>query len=64
MVLPESTEDVSTIVKIFGKHQCPFGMRSGSHTAFKGGNGIEDGVTVDFCMLPSSLGVPWHHKRP
>lgn len=50
MVLPESSEDVSTIVKLFNKYQCPFGMRSGSHTAFKGGNAIEDGVTVDFCM--------------
>jgi FAD/FMN-containing dehydrogenase len=50
MVLPESAEDVSTIVKLFNKYQCPFGMRSGSHTAFKGGNAIEDGVTVDFCM--------------
>ncbi|KAH8175230.1 FAD binding domain-containing protein [Sarocladium implicatum] len=51
MVMPESTEDVSTIVKLFNKHQCPFGMRSGSHTAFKLGNGIEDGVTVDFTYM-------------
>lgn len=51
MVLPESAEDVSTIVKLFNKYQCPFGMRSGSHTAFKGGNAIEDGVTVDFSYM-------------
>lgn len=51
MLVPTSAEDVSTAVKIFTEYQCPFGMRSGAHSAFKGSNGIEDGVTVDFGWL-------------
>ncbi|CRK32853.1 hypothetical protein BN1723_014690 [Verticillium longisporum] len=54
MVFPESAEDVSKIVKVFNQHQCPFGMRSGAHSAFKGANGIKDGVTVDFGNLSST----------
>ncbi|CRK21627.1 hypothetical protein BN1723_002745 [Verticillium longisporum] len=54
MVFPESAEDVSKIVKVFNEHQCPFGMRSGAHSAFKGANGIKDGVTVDFGNLSST----------
>lgn len=48
MVFPESSQDVSTIIKTLGDNECPFGMRSGAHSAFKGSNGIDDGVTVDF----------------
>lgn len=48
MVLPEATEDVSKIAKIVSKLDCPFGMRGGAHSAFKGSNGIKDGVTIDF----------------
>lgn len=48
MVFPESTEDVSKIAKVLTEKSCPFGMRSGAHSAFKGSNGIQDGVTVDF----------------
>lgn len=48
MVFPESAEDVSKIVTVLEKNQCPFGMRSGAHSAFEGSNGIKDGVTVDF----------------
>ncbi|KZL72621.1 FAD binding domain-containing protein [Colletotrichum tofieldiae] len=48
MVLPETTSDVSKIAKILNRNQCPFGIRSGAHSAFKGSNGIENGVTVDF----------------
>ncbi|KAI6778372.1 uncharacterized protein J7T54_000490 [Emericellopsis cladophorae] len=51
MVLPESTEDVSALMKVLTQYSCPFGMRSGAHTAFQGGNGIKDGVTVDFGHL-------------
>lgn len=50
MVVPTSAEDVSKVVKIFNEHQCPFGMRSGAHSAWQGSNGIKDGVTVDFGM--------------
>lgn len=51
MVLPQSTQDVSEITKVFAEHKCPFGMRSGAHSAFEGSNGIKDGVTVDFGWL-------------
>ncbi|KAK1996543.1 FAD binding domain-containing protein [Colletotrichum falcatum] len=48
MVLPETTEDVSKIAAVLDAHHCPFGIRSGAHSAFKGSNGIKNGVTVDF----------------
>lgn len=48
MVLPEGTQDVSAIAKIISKHECPFGIRSGAHSAWKGSNGVESGVTIDF----------------
>lgn len=54
MVLPTSTADVSRIAEIISKHQCPFGIRSGAHSAWKGSNGVEEGITVDFGGLPSS----------
>lgn len=48
MVLPESTEDVSLIAQVISGHGCPFGMRSGAHSAWKGSNGVDHGITVDF----------------
>ncbi|KAK1975617.1 FAD binding domain-containing protein [Colletotrichum cereale] len=48
MVLPESTSDVSKIATIIDRNHCPFGIRSGAHSAFEGSNGIKNGVTVDF----------------
>ncbi|KFY58765.1 hypothetical protein V496_05968 [Pseudogymnoascus sp. VKM F-4515 (FW-2607)] len=54
MVLPESTKDVQAIVKILTKNQCPFGIKAGAHSAFKGSNGIAEGVTVDFGHLNST----------
>ncbi|KAF7556854.1 hypothetical protein G7Z17_g1096 [Cylindrodendrum hubeiense] len=51
MVLPESTKDVSSIAKVISNKQCPFGMRSGAHSAWKGSNGIEKGVTIDFSYM-------------
>ena len=48
MVLPESTADVQATVKIMTKDQCPFGIKAGGHSAWKGSNGIANGVTVDF----------------
>lgn len=55
MVLPENTSDVSRIAKVISKHQCPFGIRSGAHSAFKGSNGAKDGITVDFGKQPSCI---------
>ncbi|KAK9415978.1 hypothetical protein SUNI508_09938 [Seiridium unicorne] len=51
MVLPTSTDDVSKIAEVFTTYQCPFGMRSGAHSAFNGSNGVEHGITVDFGYL-------------
>ncbi|KAM0331305.1 hypothetical protein ACHAQA_002975 [Verticillium albo-atrum] len=51
MVLPTCTADVAAIVKILTKNQCPFGMRSGAHSAWAGSNGIKDGVTIDFAYM-------------
>lgn len=57
MVLPKSTADVSVIAKIISEYQCPFGIRSGAHSAFKGSNGVKDGVTVDFGELRDGLSI-------
>lgn len=51
MVVPESTEDVSKVMKLLSHHECPFGMRSGGHAAFTGSNSIKDGVTIDLGKL-------------
>ncbi|KAI7784556.1 FAD-dependent monooxygenase yanF [Diaporthe eres] len=59
MVLPGNTLDVSRIAKIISKHQCPFGIRSGAHSAFKGSNGAKDGITVDFGKQRSRPGSTW-----
>ncbi|KFY45267.1 hypothetical protein V494_01022 [Pseudogymnoascus sp. VKM F-4513 (FW-928)] len=54
MVLPQSTGDVQATVKILTKNQCPFGIKAGAHSAFKGSSGIAEGVTVDFGHLNST----------
>ncbi|TDZ13410.1 FAD-dependent monooxygenase yanF [Colletotrichum spinosum] len=48
MVMPETTRDVAAMAMVLSKNECPFGIRSGAHSAFKGSNGIKTGVTVDF----------------
>lgn len=53
MVLPRSTSDVQALAEIISKYSCPFGIKAGAHSAWKGSNGIENGVTVD---LGRSLG--------
>jgi FAD/FMN-containing dehydrogenase len=54
MVVPESTVDVQATVKILTKEQCPFGIKAGGHSAWKGSNGIADGVTVDLGYMNST----------
>ncbi|KAK2035093.1 FAD binding domain-containing protein [Colletotrichum zoysiae] len=54
MVLPETTSDVSNIAQVLERNHCPFGIRSGAHSAFKGSNGIKKGVTVDFGYMNST----------
>lgn len=48
MAVPESTQDVQTVARVLTKHNCPFGIKAGAHSAWKGANGVESGVTVDF----------------
>jgi FAD/FMN-containing dehydrogenase len=48
VVLPESTEDASTIMKIISKKRCPFGIRAGGHGFFALANSIKKGITIDF----------------
>lgn len=55
MVLPKNTLDVTRIAQIISEHQCPFGIRSGAHSAFKGANAVKDGVTIDFGRQPSRI---------
>ncbi|KAK1598886.1 FAD binding domain-containing protein [Colletotrichum navitas] len=54
MVLPKATSDVSRIAQVLERNNCPFGMRSGAHSAFSGSNGVKDGVTVDFGHMNST----------
>ncbi|CAI6093671.1 hypothetical protein V2G26_017244 [Clonostachys chloroleuca] len=58
MVLPTSTEDVSAIAKVISTKECPFGIRSGAHSAFKGSNGVADGITVDFSYMNATTYHP------
>ncbi|KAF9894655.1 hypothetical protein FE257_006543 [Aspergillus nanangensis] len=55
IVLPESAEDVSTVVKTLTKKNlapsCPFAIRSGGHTMVLGGADIGRGVTIDLSRM-------------
>ncbi|KFA48259.1 hypothetical protein S40293_07377 [Stachybotrys chartarum IBT 40293] len=67
MVMPTSTEDVALIASIFSQHDCTFGMRGCSHSAWKGANGVRDGVTIDFSYLNATSyesGSPVAHVQP
>ncbi|PCD21404.1 hypothetical protein AU210_016369 [Fusarium oxysporum f. sp. radicis-cucumerinum] len=55
MVMPESTQDVSRVAKVVSKHSCPFGIRSGAHSAFGGANGVNDGITIDFGHMNATV---------
>ncbi|KAL2285125.1 hypothetical protein FJTKL_08361 [Diaporthe vaccinii] len=48
MLLPETTHDVSQFMHLVSSHHCPFGIRSGGHSAFQGANSVDDGITIDF----------------
>ncbi|KFY25434.1 hypothetical protein V493_04664 [Pseudogymnoascus sp. VKM F-4281 (FW-2241)] len=58
MVMPESTKDVQATIKILTKNECPFGIKAGAHSAWKGSNGIAQGVTVDFGHMNSTTYNP------
>ncbi|KAG6999757.1 putative FAD-linked oxidoreductase [Fusarium oxysporum f. sp. conglutinans] len=55
MVMPESTQDVSRVAKVVSKRSCPFGIRSGAHSAFRGANGVKDGITIDFGHMNATV---------
>lgn len=61
MLLPETTQDVSQFMTVVSSHQCPFGIRSGGHSAFKGANSVDDGTTIDFSESGDSglFGLCW-----
>ncbi|KAF4979662.1 hypothetical protein FZEAL_4153 [Fusarium zealandicum] len=48
IVLPETAEDVSKIMKVITKNSCKFGIRGGGHGNFALSNSVKDGITVDF----------------
>lgn len=48
MLLPETTHDVSQFMHLVSSSRCPFGIRSGGHSAFRGANSVDDGITIDF----------------
>ncbi|KAF1733462.1 putative FAD-linked oxidoreductase [Beauveria bassiana] len=51
MVLPASTADVQAIARTINRRQCPFGIRAGGHSTWKGSNGVKNGVTVDLSHM-------------
>ncbi|KAK9423113.1 putative FAD binding domain-containing protein [Seiridium unicorne] len=70
-VLPEDTNDTSIVIQTLVANQCPFGIKSGGHAHFAGGNSIHDGVTIDFGYINTTIydtdnkiasvppGTPW-----
>lgn len=38
---------------LVSSHRCPFGIRSGGHSAFRGANSVDDGITIDFSQSGS-----------
>lgn len=60
MLLPETTQDVSQFMHVVSSNSCPFGIRSGGHSAFRGSNSVDDGITIDFSQLSfSKLSWTW-----
>ncbi|KAI1141849.1 FAD-binding domain-containing protein [Hypoxylon sp. FL0543] len=47
-VYPTDAEDVSVVVLLARATQCPFAVKGGGHTPFKGGSNSNGGVTIDF----------------
>ncbi|KAI9146840.1 FAD-dependent monooxygenase CTB5 [Paramyrothecium foliicola] len=51
-VQPESSSEVSTVVKLIVEQtKCDFAIRSGGHSSSEGANNIEDGITIDLALL-------------
>lgn len=50
-VQPTSATDVSDALLAAKQYQCPFAVKSGGHTPFKGAANIDDGITIDLVKL-------------
>ncbi|CAF3575257.1 unnamed protein product [Fusarium graminearum] len=50
-VNPQTTKDVSKVMKILTYLDAPFSVKSGGHTAFANGSNIANGVTIDLQYL-------------
>ncbi|KAK8043414.1 hypothetical protein PG993_005844 [Apiospora rasikravindrae] len=51
VVLPGTTQDVSSVMQILTQNQCPFAIKSGGHMANPGFNNIDGGVSLDLSQL-------------
>lgn len=51
MVLPQTTDDVSTVITTITEGQCPFGIRGGGHGTHALSNSLEEGVTIDMGLF-------------
>ncbi|KAI2627109.1 FAD-binding domain-containing protein [Hypomontagnella submonticulosa] len=57
-VHPADAEDVSVIILVSRATECPFAVKGGGHSAFKGASNSRGGITIDFIhrkhVVPSS----------
>ncbi|KAJ6441455.1 MFS monocarboxylate transporter [Purpureocillium lavendulum] len=58
MAVPETTREVQAIARILARYGCPFGLKAGGHSAWKGSNSVADGVTIDFGYMNSTAYDP------
>ncbi|KAL6709245.1 hypothetical protein ACN47E_001652 [Coniothyrium glycines] len=49
--LPATAEEVALVVKTAKFFQCPFAVKSGGHSYFKGANSIQSGISIDLRRL-------------
>ncbi|KAI1104938.1 FAD-binding domain-containing protein [Jackrogersella minutella] len=47
-VRPIDAEDVSIVILVSRATECPFAIKGGGHTAFKGASNSDGGITIDF----------------
>jgi FAD/FMN-containing dehydrogenase len=48
MVLPQTAQDVSLVIKTLVAGDCPFGVRGGGHSSHPLSNSVDEGITIDF----------------
>ncbi|KAI1387737.1 FAD-binding domain-containing protein [Hypoxylon trugodes] len=57
-IQPLDAEDVSVVVLVSRATECPFSVKGGGHTHFKGGSNSHGGITIDFIqrkhVIPSA----------